>query len=184
MNILIPQLEENRGALAQFLHRRAPLGSSDRVALGELMSSEAVPATRSAIRSREQSSPDVRLALSQGYVNVLDTQSWDDAVHQTRVRPPMHAHRWVSFVAASPDIGVSAPDDDSAAQEITAFVDLPSGAMALSIPLSGPPRVEVLDGPHCALPTRGQCAPGCGSCALHEVLGSRSGLVCFCDHER
>ncbi|WP_328520537.1 hypothetical protein [Kribbella sp. NBC_00359] len=183
MNILIPLLQEGQSAVADLMYGPERGSDGDRLELGDLLANDAFPVPARIRDQRESRSPDIQRALSLGYVPILDTSSWDYAVEETRTRPPVHAHRWVTFVAVSPVRGVSAPDDDSPREELTAFVDLPGGTTTMSIPLAGPPVVEMLEARHCALPSRGLCAPGCGSCAIREVLGPRSGLVCMCDHD-
>lgn len=184
MNILIPLLQEGQSVVAELMTYGQARGSDgDRLELGDLLASDALPIPSRIRDELEGGSPAIQRALSQGYLPILDTSSWEYAVEQTRARRPVHTQRWVVFVGLSPSRGVTVPDDDSPAEELTAFLDLEEGTNTMRIPLTGPSMVEVLESRHCVLPSRGRCAPGCGSCAIHEVLEPRSGLVCLCDHE-
>ena len=179
MNLLIPLLSERPDVVSNLMdHRQGEAG--ERLSLADVVASDVIPIpVRVALVS---SSPQLQEAMSSAYVPIVEKSSWDSAVSETRTHAPVDANTWVMFIPVSPDRGVTVPDDDSPREQLTAFVDREGGTTTMSIALTGPLATKVVEGEHCALPSRGRCARGCGSCAIREVLGPRNGLVCMCRH--
>jgi hypothetical protein len=182
VNFLARLIRDRQTIAANLITTTSANQPSDRVGLSQILSSPDFP-SNSRLADVQQSAPsDVRAALGRSYLPIVRESDWQTAFDLTSNRPPAHSHRWVTFVPAGFAEGLTVPDDDSPRESLSLFTDLGINTGVITVPLTGPAVAEIVRDGHCTLPVRGKCAPGCGSCVLHEVMGRRNGLVCICEH--
>jgi hypothetical protein len=127
-----------------------------------------------------------------GYLQVLTAPRWEDALTLARQGGLSQAPEWVTMVPGSQgEVGLTLPEDADPVRRVSFFgrIDDVSrvGVRRISIDVLGnsPSSFSIsVNNGHCALPSRGECAPGqCGGCTSREREAEPTGIVCTCSHD-
>jgi hypothetical protein len=135
-----------------------------------------------------QNDPQLRRRLEKSYLPTISAPQWEYALSLTENRTAIDSGWWTVMIAGpSGHFGLTAPQDDSAAELVALFTGPAASVQILVYDPALGMVSDVTGGPHCGPPSRGRCYEGrCHGCSAFEVYDKAThltGIKCLCSHQ-
>jgi len=124
----------------------------------------------------------LRRSLGAGYLPTITAPDWDGALSLAE-RDGVGGDGWWTVMIPAPTggVGLTVPQDSSAAELVALFTGPVDNAGTLVYNPATGSLIDLSPGGHCRPPSRGRCAPGtCGGCRARRVWDKAAGLGIKC----